>query len=212
MSLHDPLALYLVGSRKDVGVGAPFWARPWVKKFLLCVGFSVLTALVAQLSVTLPFSPVPITGQTFGVLLTGFALGSRLGFWSMGLYLLQGACGLPVFAGGASGIWVFAGASGGYLLSYPFAAAAVGLCAERGWDRHLPKAALAMLFGEAIIYLFGLPQLASWLALAGHPADLYAVLWAGLLPFIPGDFLKACLVAVLLPSVWRLMPKHAGRK
>ena len=203
MSFHapfSPLAVYLTAAHDR-----DFHLPPWAKKALLCIGFSLLTALLAQISIPLPFSPVPITGQTLGVLLTGFVLGPQLGFWSMALYLFQGAIGLPFFAGGASGIGVFVGASGGYLLSYPFAAAAVGVCAQWGWDRQLHKAALAMLIGEAIIYLFGLPQLASWLALAGHPADLYAVLWAGLLPFIPGDFFKACVVAFLLPNVWRLV-------
>lgn len=192
---HGPLAAALAPSRALAARAA------------LAVGFSLLTALAAQIAIPLPFTPVPVTGQTFAVLLTGALLGSRTGAAAMAAYLLEGIAGLPVFAGGTSGIGKIVGPTGGYLLSFPAAAFAVGFLAERGWDRRLRTAIPAMLVGNAIIYAVGLP----WLGL--HAAVLppgTTVLAAGLLPFIPGDLYKLFLAAALLPTGRSLLRRFGG--
>jgi len=163
---------------------------------LLVLGGSLAVALLAQASVRLPFTPVPITGQTLGVLLVGTLLGSRLGALAVGLYVLEGAAGLPVYAGLKGGLPVLLGPTGGYLLGFVVAAYAVGWLAERRWDRHVFKTVTAMLFGNALIYAVGLP----WL---GQLVGWESVLNLGLWPFVPGDLLKVALAAALLPSAWR---------
>src|SRR5207248_3930275 len=119
-----------------------------------------VVALTAQLSFPLPFTPVPVTGQTFGVLLTGALLGSRRGGAALLLYLVEGAAGLPVFAGGTGSVAHLLGPTGGYLVSYPFAAGLMGFFSERGWDRKPHGAVSAMLLASLLIYLVG----AAWLA------------------------------------------------
>jgi biotin transport system substrate-specific component len=173
----------------------------------LVVLFGTAMAAFARIAIPLPFTPVPITGQTLGVLLTGALLGSRRGALAMLVYLGEGLLGLPVFAGGTSawspsvaGVPVIIGPSAGYLYSYPIAAFVVGNFAERGWTRSFKKSLLAMLAGEAAIYAIGLP----WLAV--YVGARNAVL-LGLLPFIPGDAIKMLLAAAVLPSGWRLIEK-----
>ncbi|MFQ5793645.1 MAG: biotin transporter BioY [Candidatus Bipolaricaulia bacterium] len=166
----------------------------------LIVGGSLFVTLAARISVPLPFSPVPITGQTFAVLLTGALLGSRRGALSLLAYLSEGALGLRVFAGGTGGWGILAGPTGGYLIGFVFAAFLIGWLAERGWDRWVHTTALAMLFGNVIIYLFGLP----WLA---HFVGADRALPLGLSPFIPGDLIKLALAAALLPSGWKLLER-----
>jgi biotin transport system substrate-specific component len=168
--------------------------RSWIRDAGLILAGSALMALTAQ--VAIPLKYVPITGQTFGVLLVGAALGARRGAASLVLYLLEGAAGLPVFAGGRGGFPVLLGPTGGYLWSYPFAAALVGWLAERGWDRSFRTTALAMLLGNLVIYLFGLPWLAVFIGGTG-------ALVHGFLPFIPGDALKLLLAAWALPTAWK---------
>ena len=163
----------------------------------LIVGASAVTALAAQIAIPLPWTPVPITGQTFAVLLTGAVLGARRAFLAQALYLLEGALGLPVFAAGASGALKLIGPTGGYLMAFPFAAAAVGALCERGWDRRFGSMLLAMLLGSAVIFALGLVQLSRFV-----PAP--ALLAQGLLPFIPGDVIKSSLAALAFPVVWRL--------
>lgn len=165
---------------------------------VLVVAGSVLMALSAQLTFYLPFTPVPVTGQTFGVLLLGAALGSRRGAAAMAVYLAEGAVGLPVFSGGACCLPWLVGPTAGYLWSYPLAAFVVGALAERGWDRHPFRAGMAMVAGNVVIYTIGLPWLA---AHVGTPR----VLEAGLLPFIPGDMIKIVLAALALPGAWALV-------
>lgn len=165
---------------------------------MLVLAGSWLIALTAQL--TIPLWPVPVTGQTFGVLLVAALLGSRLGPASVITYLAQGALGLPFFAGGAAGVGVLVGATGGYLTGFVAAAFVVGLLAERGWDRQSGKCVLMMLLGTAVIYLFGV----SWLA---RFIGLEAALSNGLVPFIPGDVIKAVLAAIMLPLGWKLLRK-----
>ena len=166
-------------------------------KLVLVLAGSALIALAAQVRIPLPFSPVPVTGQTFAVLLVAAALG-RLGLWSVIAYLIEGAIGLPVFAGGTFGVATIVGPTGGYLIGFALAASIVGSAAERGWDRHLLTALAAMLLGEVAIYLCGLPWLARFVP-AGRVLDL------GLFPFIPGDLFKMVLVALALPGAWRLV-------
>lgn len=162
---------------------------------LILVG-SWLVALFAQIQI--PLWPVPITGQTFGVLLIGALLGSRRGTLSLLAYLAQGAAGLPFFAGSAAGIAVLAGPTGGYLVGFVAAAYVVGWLSERGWDRRFATAVAAMLVGNLVIYTFGL----SWLV---HFVGRETLLQAGLLPFLPGDLAKILLAALVLPSGWALL-------
>ena len=166
-------------------------------KLVLVLAGSGLIALAAQVRFPLPFSPVPVTGQTFAVLLVGAALG-RLGVASVIAYLIEGAGGLPVFAGGTTGVATITGQTGGYLIGFALAAAIVGSAAERGWDRHLATALAAMFLGEVAIYVCGL----AWLARFALPVPL---LDAGLIPFIPGDLFKMVLATVALPGAWRLV-------
>lgn len=186
------------------------WPRPvtaptaaWGRDAFLVTAFSLLTALTAQVAIPLPGTPVPITGQTFGVLLTGALLGPRLGVLSLLLYLAEGAAGLPFFLGGTSGLAHIAGPTGGYLLSYPLAAGLVGWLAARGWDRRPLTMLAAMLLGSVVIYAFGAGYLAHFIGASKAFAG-------GVLPFLPGDALKALLAAGLLPAGWKLLGAKRG--
>lgn len=165
----------------------------------LTLSGSWLVALLSQIAI--PLQPVPITGQTFGVLLVGAALGWRRGALALLLYVLQGVAGLPVFAGGASGVARLLGPTGGYLIGFVFAAALTGWLSERGWDRRFLSTLLAMALGNLVIYAFGLP----WLA---HIVGWERAITAGLLPFIPGDVLKAALAALALPGAWVIVERR----
>lgn len=169
----------------------------------LVVGGAALIALSAQVAIPLPFTPVPITGQTFSVLLVGAALGTARGGSSAALYVLAGALGAPVYADGAHGWAVLAGATGGYLLAFPLAASLAGRLAERGWDRRFSSALGAMLCGNVVVYLLGLP----WLAVS-LGVGLERALELGLYPFVPGDVLKLYLAAALLPAAWRVVGRR----
>lgn len=166
--------------------------------FAAIAGGAALIAAAAQVAIRLPFTPVPLTGQTFAVLLVGAGLGGVCGGASAAVYLLLGVAGLPVYAHAESGWAVLGGASGGYLFSFPVAGALTGWLAERNWDRQFPSALAAMLTGNVVIYLIGLPRLAGAL----H-TDLEKTLEFGLYPFVPGDVLKLYLAAVALPTAWR---------
>ena len=165
---------------------------------VLVVGFACLTAAFAQISFWI--GPVPITGQTFAVLLTGAFLGSRRGALSQLSYLAIGATGIPYWfaLGGPPGIARLVGPTGGYLIGFVAVAFLVGWLAERGWDRRIWTAVLAMLAGEAVLYVFGL----SWLT-RFVPGD--KVLQTGLYPFIIGDLIKVTAAALILPSGWLLL-------
>jgi biotin transport system substrate-specific component len=175
-----------------------------VRNALLVVAASVVTALAARIAIPVPWSPVPLTGQTFAVLLSGAVLGARRAFLAQALYLAEGALGLPVFAGGAAGFAIFAGPTGGYLLAFPFAAAVTGALAERGWDRRFVTMLAAMLLGSTVIFALGLIQLARFVP----PGQLLA---AGLLPFVPGDLVKSALAALAFPFAWRMAHERGGR-
>jgi biotin transport system substrate-specific component len=166
---------------------------------VLIVAGTLLIALCAQIAIVLPFSPVPVTGQTFAVLITGVLLGARRGCLSVLLYVVQGALGFPVFSMGRAGLVTLLGPTGGYLVGFIAAAYVAGLLAEKGWDRGVVTAALAMLIGSIIIYAFGLLWLYSF---AG---SIKTALALGLYPFIPGDFIKIVLAAALLPSGWKIL-------
>jgi len=174
----------------------------FVRQVGLVIGFSLLTALAAQ--VVIPIGPIPITGQTFAVLLTGALLGSRLGAMAMIVYLIEGASGLPFFSGGHAGLLHLMGPTGGYLIAFPAAAFITGAFAEHGWDRKFLTAAAAMAVGSLIILLSGW----FWFSfvLRTSPALTF---FAAFLKFIPGDMIKIALAAAVLPSGWKLLRKQA---
>ena len=169
-----------------------------LREVALIVAGNLLIILSAQLRIHLPFTPVPITGQTFAVLLVGAALGARRGAASVLLYLAQGALGWPVFAGGTGGMLHLLGPTGGYLIGFAVAAWLTGYLAERQWDRHLHRAVGAMALGNLVIYLFGVAWLAQFVGWE-------AAIVKGVLPFLPGDALKIALAATVLPTAWRVL-------
>ncbi len=178
----------------------------------LIVGASLFVALCAQM--VIPVGPVPITLQTFGVMLVGALLGSKRGAAALTLYFLEGAAGLPVFAGFHAGVPLF---TLGYLVGFIPAAFVIGWLAERGWDRRVWTNFIAMLAGSAVVFAFGL----SWLlalatVLAGLTGDSPIapdrVMAVGLLPFIPLDAgLKIAAATALLPIGWRLVGRRSDR-
>jgi biotin transport system substrate-specific component len=173
---------------------------------------AVMTAAAAQVGIPLPFTPVPFTLQPMVVLLGGAALGSRLGMSAQVLYLLAGIAGLPVFAASPvlpQGALRLLGPTGGYLMSYPFAAFVTGLLAERGFDRHYVTSVIAMGAGLALVFTFGV----SWLAFFARPAaGLDKALSAGLFPFLPADIFKILVAAAMMPAVWRLTGQVGPRR
>ncbi len=170
-----------------------------VRDALLVIGGSLLVAAFAQIRVPLPFTPVPITGQTLAVLLVGAALGKNRAGLSMLLYLGMGLAGLPVFAGGAQGLAYMTGATGGYLVGFVGAAFVVGWLAEQGFDRDIRTALLPFLVGEMIIYTFGL----IWLTI--YVGDMSSALSLGFHPFLVGDAIKIALAVLLPPGAWKLV-------
>jgi biotin transport system substrate-specific component len=167
---------------------------------VLVVGAAAFVGALAQISIKLSFTPVPITGQTLGVLLAGTALGWRRAAASMALYALAGLAGVPWFAGHEHG---YVGASFGYIVGFFFAAAVCGFLAQRGADRSVLRSIPAMIAGEIVIYLIGV----TWLAVDLHVGAATA-LHLGFTPFIIGDSIKAAIAAGLLPAAWWL----AGRR
>lgn len=167
----------------------------------LVTGFALLTALFAQISIPLWFTPVPITGQTFAVLLSGAALGSRAGAASQALYWAMGAAGLPFYAGGEGGWTAATGATAGYLLGFIVAGYVVGYLAEQRQDRRFSTSLGAFLTGTFIIYVLG----ALGLMLTFPDWTLEETLARGVTPFLPGDAIKLLLAAGLLPTVWKLL-------
>ena len=170
---------------------------------------ATLTAAAAQVSIPLPFTPVPFTLQPMVVLLGGAALGARLGMASQVLYLAAGIAGLPVFAASPvlpQGALRLLGPTGGYLMSYPFAAFVAGWLAERGLDRRYLTSVLAMASGLAIVFACGV----AWLALFARPAGVgfAAALRTGLYPFLPADIVKLFVAAGVMPAVWRLVGRR----
>lgn len=186
-------------AKPDTLIGAALAPLDAARAAGLVVGFSLLTALAAQ--VVIPIGPVPITGQTFAVLLTGALLGSRLGAMAMVAYLIEGASGLPFFYGAHGGIAHLFGPTGGYLIAFPAAAYLTGVFAEHGWDKHFLTAAAAMTIGSALILLSG------WLVLSRFmPASV--AFHKGVTELIIGDIIKIILAAAVLPSGWALLQRH----
>ncbi|MFF2655301.1 biotin transporter BioY [Streptomyces sp. NPDC058045] len=175
-------------------------ARARVQDAALVAGGALLTGIAAQITVPVPGSPVPVTGQTFAALLVGTALGARRGLLSLALYAVVGMAGVPWFAEGVSGT---AAPTFGYVLGMLLAAGVVGALARRGGDRSVLRTAGTMAVGSAVIYAVGVPYLAfatGWSL--GHAAA------AGLVPFLLGDALKALLAMGALPTAWKLAGRH----
>jgi biotin transport system substrate-specific component len=170
---------------------------------------TVLTAIAAQVSVPLPFTPVPLTFQPMVVLVGAAALGSRLGMASQVLYLALGVAGVPVFAASPllpQGAARLLGPTGGFLMAFPLAAFVAGWLAERGFDRRYATAVLAMTCGLAVVFAGGV----SWLTVASQPArSLSSALAAGVVPFIVPDVLKLLVAAAVMPGIWKITGKGA---
>jgi biotin transport system substrate-specific component len=162
---------------------------------------AVLTAIAAQIAI--PMWPVPITGQTFAVLLVGAVLGASRGALSMITYFSLGAAGLPVFTGAVAGITF--GTTFGYLVGFIAAAAVVGWLGQLHWHKKVFGVIASFLIGNVVIYMFGLPWLAFALANLGLASDFGAVLAAGLVPFLVGDAIKMALAAAALPLAWKYL-------
>ena len=169
-----------------------------IRDLLLVFSGAILVALFAQIKILLPFTPVPITGQTFAVLFIGATLGSKRGTVSMLLYTALGTFGLPVFAGGASGVVYLTGATMGYLVGFIVATFLVGKMAERGLERSFRTSLLPFIAGTLVIYLFG----TGWLAMLFGMERAFAL---GVLPFIIGDLIKLILAALALPLAWKFV-------
>lgn len=188
-------------AKPDTLIGAALAPLDTARSAGLVVGFSLLTALAAQ--VVIPIGPVPVTGQTFAVLLTGALLGSRLGAMAMVAYLIEGASGLPFFYGAHGGIAHLLGPTGGYLVAFPAAAYITGVFAEHGWDKRFLTAAAAMAIGSALIILSGWAWLSQFMtaSVAFH---------TGVTRFIVGDIIKIVLAAALLPIGWKLLNRKTS--
>ena len=190
-------------AQPDTLIGAALAPLDWTRSVSLAVVFSLLTALAAQ--IVIPIGPVPITGQTFAVLLTGALLGSRLGAMAMIVYLTEGAVGLPFFYGFHGGIGHLFGPTGGYLVAFPAAAFITGAFAENGWDKRFLTAVAAMAVGSIVILLAGWV----WFAALMH-TPLPVAFTLGVAPHIIGDIIKILLAAAVLPTGWALLKRKAS--
>jgi biotin transport system substrate-specific component len=194
-SLQTGSLLHVVSARSDL-------SRPTRAASALFI--TVLTIAAAQISIPLPFTPVPFTLQPMIVLLGAAALGSRLGMASQVLYLAAGIAGIPVFAASPvlpQGMARLLGPTGGYLMVYPFAAFVTGYLAERGFDRRYLTSVLAMCAGLALIFASGV----AWIAWGAPHAGLAPAVASGLVPFVLADVLKILVAAAVLPGAWRLL-------
>jgi biotin transport system substrate-specific component len=188
-------------------------AEVWIRRVALVVFGVALLAVAAKVKVPLWPSPVPITLGTFAVLSIGAAYGPRLGLVTVLAYMAVGALGADVFAGSSAtkhGLAYMTGGTGGYLAGYVLATMFLGWAARRGWDRSVGRMALAMLIGNALIYLPGLAWLHHLVAAGLFDPAAHASPWAqtlawGLTPFLVGDAMKLVLAAVLFPVLWRLV-------
>lgn len=188
----------------DTLMGAALAPLDWTRSVGLVIVFSLFIAAAAQFAIHI--GPIPITGQTFAVLLTGALLGSRLGAAAVIAYLIEGAIGLPFFApGGAPGILRFFGPTGGYLVAFPAAAFVTGAFAEHGWDKNYPQAVAAMAIGSVIIFLGGW----AWYSVVMNTAPV-AAFQIAVLPYLAGDVIKIALAAAVLPTGWALLKRKAS--
>lgn len=187
----------------DTLLGAALAPLDWTRSAGLVIVFSLFIAACAQF--VIPIGDVPITGQTFAVLLTGALLGSRLGAAAVIAYLVEGALGLPFFAAGGSGLVRFFGPTGGYLIAFPAAAFVTGAFAEFGWDRRYYTAVIAMAIGSVVILVPGW----IWYSIVTNtsPAVSFQL---SVLRFLPGDVIKIALAAAVLPTGWALLKRKAS--
>jgi biotin transport system substrate-specific component len=192
-------------AKPDTLIGTALAPLDWTRSVGLVFSFSLLMALSAQ--IVIPIGPVPITGQTFVVLLTGALLGSRLGAMAMIVYLIEGASGLPFFYGGSGGLGHLLGPTGGYLVAFPAAAFMTGAFAEHDWDRRFVTAIAAMAIGSVVIMLSGW----TWFALVTN-TPMSVAFNLTVLKFIPGDIIKIILAAAALPAGWALLKRKASQK
>ena len=186
--------------RTDTLMGAALAPLDWTRSAGLVIVFSLFIAACAQFSIQI--GPVPITGQSFAVLLTGALLGSRMGAAAVIAYLVEGGIGLPFFAGGGAGIVRFFGPTGGYLVAFPAAAFITGAFAEHGWDKRYPTAVAAMAIGSVVILLGGW----AWFTILTNTPPVAAFKIA-VLPFLAGDVVKISLAAAVLPTGWALLKR-----
>ena len=205
MSVSVPLQRSRVPVLADLIAGSRDRAARIAWDVALVIGAAAMVGALAQISIKLSFTPVPITGQTLGVLLAGTALGWRRGAAALALYAVMGVAGVPWFAGHASGYTSATIPSFGYIIGFVFAAAACGYLAEHGADRTILGSVPAMIAGEIVIYLFGV----TWLAIDLHVGASTA-LHLGFTPFVIGDAIKAAIAAGLLPAAWKLASRRPG--
>jgi biotin transport system substrate-specific component len=177
-----------------------------LKNILLVLIGSIMIAISAKIKIHLPYTPVPVTMQTFAVLVIAIAYGRNLACATLLTYMFEGMCGLPVFASGA-GLAYFTGPTAGFLIGMLVAATVVGYFAEKGFDRNYIKVFCALLLGEVIIFGMGLIWLGYFFQTASGSAGIGidAALKAGFLPFWFADFLKIIFAALLLPSLWKII-------
>lgn len=201
-------ALPLPGTLADVLLPQAGTTARIIRDILLIVAGSLVVALFAQVKIPLGFTPVPVTGQTFAVLLVGASLGGWRGGLALALYAIEGAF-FPFFAGGASG-WFWLLPSGGYIVGFIPAAALVGFLCQWGWSRR-PWVLLAMLLGNVVLYVPGLIQLNYFLPADAATAWGCADVWqCGLLPFIPGDLVKLIAASLVVPAGWAVLDWFAA--
>lgn len=182
-------------------------ARAILQDAALVVGFALLTALAARIEIPLGFTPVPLTGQTFAVLLAGAALGLRRGALSQLVYWACGLVGLPFYSGGKGGWEVGTGATMGYLIGFVVAAGAIGFLAEKKQDRNFTTSLPAMLLGSAIIYVCGAGWLAHSLNIPVAIGEQNAIAF-GVAPFLIGDAIKAVVAAACTSTVWAAVSRR----
>jgi biotin transport system substrate-specific component len=199
----DQRGITLADFLMPVQVGERISVR--ARNIALVVIGALFIYLTARIAFPVPGSPVPVTGQTFGVLLVGGALGFRRGIAAVSLYVAIGLIGLPFFAEGKGGVQVILGATGGYIIGFILAGGVVGRLAELGWDRRLVGAVAAMAIGNVVIYLVGVPWL---MAVTGF--DLSTAIEKGVLPFLLGDVVKLALAAAAFPLAWWLVGRRPG--
>jgi biotin transport system substrate-specific component len=204
--IYDIIPVFLIGEITMQPITYADMIRPriitnrTVYNAILVLAASLLLALSAQIAIPLPFTPVPVTAQTFAVLFLAALLGRKRAVYAVALYLIQGASGLPVFAGGNAGIVYLTGMTGGYLIGFLPAAYLCGFLAERKWDRHYVTASILFASGSAVILLCGV----FWLALY---TSLEFALQAGLYPFVIADLIKIIIALVSLPSGWKIIER-----
>jgi biotin transport system substrate-specific component len=180
----------------------------WIKKLGLALGMACLIGILAQVRIPLPFTPVPVTGQTFGVLLAAIVLGQGWGAVSIAFYLAIGIAGVPWFNGMVGGIQALAGPTGGYLVGFMFAALFLGYCVDKFTKSKNYFAFLGLMLFADFVLIFGpgLLQLNLWLNLVSHNSVSFSQLLSlGLVPFIIGDVIKVIAAA---SAGWALLPKE----